>query len=98
MQFMVLAYDGTDEHALERRMAVREAHLKNGEALYEAGRWLYAAGIVDDDGRMIGSMIFCDFESREEMKKEWLDSEPYITGDVWKTIIVDNAAVAPFCK
>ena len=96
MQFIVIAYDGTDEHALERRMAVREAHLKAAKELYETGKWLYAAGILNDEGQMVGSMIICDFESREAMDDEWLKHEPYILGDVWKSIIVDRAAVAPF--
>ena len=28
MQFLILGYDGKDENALNRRMAVREAHLE----------------------------------------------------------------------
>ncbi|MCK5127880.1 MAG: hypothetical protein KAR42_16605 [candidate division Zixibacteria bacterium] len=97
MQFVVIAYDGTDEQALERRMAVREEHIKKGKELFEAGKWLYAAGILDDDGQMVGSMIICDYESKEQMHSEWLESEPYITGDVWKTLLIDRTAVAPFC-
>ncbi len=98
MQYVVIAYDGTDEHALERRMAAREEHLKGGKEMFKAGKWLYAAGILDDEEQMIGSMIVCDFESKEQLRKEWLDAEPYITGDVWKTIMIDRAAVAPFCQ
>lgn len=31
MQFLVIGKDGTDEKAMERRMAVRQAHLKLGD-------------------------------------------------------------------
>lgn len=97
MQFVLVAYDGTDEGALGRRMTVREAHLKMGKELYEAGKWLYGAGILDDTGKMIGSMIVCDFPSREEMEKQWLDREPYIAGKVWEKIDIHRAQVPPFC-
>ena len=40
MQFMVIGHDGTDPDAPARRMAVREAHLKLGKELYDAGKWL----------------------------------------------------------
>jgi len=97
MQFIVIAYDGTDKDALARRMAVREAHLKFGKELYDAGKWLYGAGILDDEGKMIGSMIVCEFASREEMEKQWLSREPYIAGKVWETIDIRRAKVPPFC-
>ncbi len=97
MQFIVIGYDGTDEGALERRMAARENHLKTAGELYEAGKWLYAAAILNDDGKMAGSMIVCEFSSKEALKREWLDSEAYVLGDVWKTIEIKSAQVAPFC-
>ena len=96
MQFIVIAYDGTDEKALERRLAVREAHLESAKEMFESGKWLYAAGILNDDGKMIGSMIVCDFHSREELE-QWLKVEPYVVGKVWKKINVNRAQIAPFC-
>jgi uncharacterized protein YciI len=54
MQFIVIAYDGTDKGALERRLAAREAHLKSAKELYDAGKWLYAAALLNDGGKMIG--------------------------------------------
>jgi uncharacterized protein YciI len=97
MQFIVTAYDDTDNGALERRIAAREAHLVQARRLYDSGKWLYAAGILDDDGKMIGSMIICDFPSREDLEEEWLKTEPYVTGNVWKTMSIHRAQVAPFC-
>ncbi len=97
MQFIVIAYDETDDSARERRMAAREAHLEQAGKMYNSGKWLYAAGILDDEGNMIGSMIVCDFPSREDLEEEWLKNEPYVTGSVWKRIDVHRARVAPFC-
>ena len=94
MQFIVIAYDGTDDKALERRMAVRENHLKYAQEMFDAGKWLYASAILDDDGKMIGSMIVCDYPSREELNEQWLNKEVYVTGNVWKTINVHRARVA----
>lgn len=96
MQFIVIGRDGTDENALERRMAAREAHLEIAKKMYESGNWLYAAAILNDDGKMAGSMIVCDFESREALEKQWLDNEAYVKGNVWETVEVKQAAVAPF--
>lgn len=97
MQFMVVAYDGTDEKALERRMAVREAHLKGAKEMFDEGKLLYASGILNDDGKMIGSMMVVDFESKAELEEKWLKNEPYIKGSVWENIDIKRAGVAPFC-
>jgi len=97
MQFIVLGYDGTDDKALERRLAAREAHLKLAKEMFGDEKWLYAAAILDDSGKMIGSMIVCDFPSRHELEEQWLIGEPYVIGRVWQRIEVNRAQVAPFC-
>jgi uncharacterized protein YciI len=97
MQFIVVAYDGKDENALKRRLAAREAHLKSAKSNFESGKWLYASAILDDNEKMIGSAIICDYESRDELQSQWLNNEPYIKGDVWKDIDIKRAQVAQFC-
>ena len=37
MQFIVIAYDGTDEKVIKRRMAVRENHLNQAKKLFHEG-------------------------------------------------------------
>ena len=96
MHFMVLGYDGKDEQALERRMAVREAHLNLFRKNFEKGIFIYGAGIQNDQDKLIGSMIVCDFPSKENLQKEWLDNEPYVTGNVWQEIKISNVLVPPF--
>lgn len=97
MQFMVLGYDGTDEDALDRRMAARESHLAQAARWHAEGRWLYAAAILNDAGKMAGSMIICDFDSKEALEEQWLKNEPYVLGKVWERIDICRAQVAPFC-
>jgi uncharacterized protein YciI len=96
MQFIVTGYDGTDLKALDRRMAAREAHLAMGKEMTATGRWLYAAAILNEAGKMAGSLIICEFDSREALDKDWLEKEPYVLGKVWEKIEVKRAQVAPF--
>jgi uncharacterized protein YciI len=98
MQFIVIAYDGTDEGALDRRLAVRDTHLQLAKEWFDKGNWLYAVGILNDTGKMIGSMIVCDFPSRKELEEQWLKQEPYVVGNVWEKIEINRAQVAPFCS
>lgn len=94
MQFLVLGYDGTDDQAISRRMAVRDDHIALGDKMRDAGTMLYGAAILDDGGKMIGSVLICDFPSRVELD-EWLTIEPYVTGRVWERIEVQPCKVGP---
>ena len=87
MQYLVIGKDGKDKKASGRRMAVREAHLELGDEMEKLGNRWYGCVILDDDGKMIGSMAVMDFATDEEFQ-EWLKKEPYVIGDVWKTIEV----------
>lgn len=87
MQFLVIGRDGKDEEAMARRLAVREAHLALGDKMEAEGSRWYGCVMLDDDGKMIGSMAVMDFPSKKELQK-WLDAEPYVTGGVWKEVEV----------
>lgn len=93
MQFLVMAYDGTDEKALERRLAVREEHLKSIEIRFNDGEHLFGGAILNDEGNMIGSMMVVNYPSREELDN-WLKVEPYVTGNVWQKIDIQSCNVA----
>ncbi len=93
MQFMITAYDGTDVEALNRRLLVREAHLANVTPLQKSGQFIAGGAILDDDGKMIGSTLYMDFESREKLD-EWLSNDPYVVNDVWRDIKVDPIKLA----
>ncbi len=94
MQFAVIAHDYKDEKAFERRMSVREKHLKFADKMHQQGKWLCASALLDDDGKMNGTIIFCDYPSEEDLRKEWLENEIYVTGNVWDKIIIRKAKVA----
>lgn len=96
MQFLVLGRDGTDENAPQRRLAARSAHLALFRTMIEKGVFLYGSAILNDDGEMVGSMILCDFPSRAALEAEWLAHEPYIVGEVWKTVEIHRAQIPPF--
>jgi uncharacterized protein len=83
MQFLLLAYDGTDAGALQRRMKVREEHFRRITLLKKAGEFLLGGAILDESGKMIGSMIVYDFPDKQSLE-ESLKDEPYLTGRVWE--------------
>ena len=64
MQFLIIAYDGTDEGALKRRMAAREAHLVGARAMKANGSMIVGGAILDDQGRMVGSSCIVEFPDR----------------------------------
>ena len=94
MQFLVIGYDGTDEKAPERRMAVREAHLAGVTKMKEEGKAVFGVAILNDREQMIGSALVVDFPARADVDA-WLKTEPYVTGGVWQKIEVLPARVPP---
>jgi hypothetical protein len=93
MQFLLLAYDGTDQGALERRMKVREKHLQNTAILKKKGEFKCGGAILDDSGKMIGSMIVYDFPDRQALDA-WLQDEVYYTKGVWKKVEIKPFRIA----
>ena len=93
MQFMIVAYDGTDEDALNRRLAVRDSHIAGAIELKNKGNLIAGGAILDDAGSMIGSTTYVEFESRPELDA-WLERDPYVTGDVWRDITITPIRLA----
>jgi uncharacterized protein YciI len=92
-QYLVTGYDYTDEGALERRMNVRQHHLDGTVALRETGNYILGGAILDDAGKMIGSVMVLQFETEEQLEA-WKKQEPYITQKIWETIDVKPFKVA----
>lgn len=82
-QYIMHAWDGTDEEALERRMSIRPAHFDNARKLKANGNFIIGGAMLNDEGKMIGSTMVLQFETKEQLQ-HWLDTEPYITGRVWE--------------
>jgi uncharacterized protein YciI len=90
MQYVIHAYDHPDADALDRRMAVRPAHLDYVRQLKTEGKFLLGGALLDADGRMIGSMLMLNLESDEQLTA-YLNTDPYIIQGVW-----DKIDVKPF--
>ncbi len=93
MQFVVIAHDGTDAEAPERRQSARANHLEGVRRLKDTGAILTGGAMLDEAGAMTGSVVIVDFESRAALDG-WLASDPYVTGDVWRRIEVHPFRVA----
>ena len=85
MQFLLLGYDGTDSGAENRRLKVRQEHLDKISIFKKSGEFLFGGAILNDEGKMIGSMIVYEFPDRKTLDEK-LKDEPYITNGVWKKI------------
>jgi len=93
MQFILIAYDGTDPGALERRMSVRQEHLEKISEMRKAGEFIFGGAVLNEEGKMIGSMIIYEFPDREALDSR-LKEEPYISGKVWKDISIQPFRLA----
>jgi uncharacterized protein len=94
MQWVIIARDGGDPEADARRLRHRPAHLENAARLQAAGHLLMGGALLDDAGRMIGSAAVAEFATRAELDA-WLQTDPYVTGGVWRDIEVLPYRVAP---
>ena len=92
-QYLVLAYDGTDDGAKARRMAARPAHLEGTKPLVARGMLLVGGALLDEAGEMIGSASMFTVADRAELDA-WLANDPYVTGGVWQRIEVKRMRVA----
>ena len=88
MQFIITAHDG--ENMLEKRMAVRPHHL---EGMTKLGNHIVCAGgLLDDEGKMKGSVLILDLEDRSALD-DYLKNEPYVVEHVWEKVEVETMNV-----
>jgi len=85
MQYLLIAYDATDAEAPDRRLKSRSEHLEKIAHVKKAGQFLFGGAILDDNEKMIGSMILYETTDKLELDKLLLD-EPYIYNKVWEKI------------
>ncbi len=88
MQFVIKAYDG--EGKLEKRMEVRPRHLQGMAEL--GSHVICAGGLLDESGKMKGSLLVTEFKDREELDA-YLAKEPYVVEKVWEKIEVERLNV-----
>lgn len=96
---MLYAINGEDvPDSLEKRLAVRSAHLERIKALQEDGRLVlagpYPAIDSPDPGAagFCGSLIVAEFESLAAARA-WAEADPYATSGVYAKV-----TVTPFKK
>jgi hypothetical protein len=92
-QYLVTAYDYTDVNALQRRMGVRPHHLDGARELKETGNFVISGAILNDEGKMIGTVMILQFDDEEELQN-WQQTEPYITQKVWESYDIKPFKVA----
>ena len=75
---------------LDKRMEVRHLHLEGMERLKE--HLICAGGLLDEAGKMKGSVLVMEFQNREEVD-EYLAHEVYVQEHVWERITVERMNV-----
>lgn len=93
MEFLVIAKDGTDPDALDRRLAARPAHFERARKAKKDGILLIGGAILDEHDQMVGSSLYVDIEDRESLDK-WLAEDPYTTGNVWQEFEIHVMKIA----
>jgi len=97
-QFVVMGMDGLDDGALERRLAVREAHLAYTDAARLDGKIKLAVAVQDDAvTKSIGSILLVEMDSKADVEA-YVAQEPYVLGNVWQEVTIYPAAVPPMFR
>jgi uncharacterized protein len=92
-QYVIIARDGPDEGALDRRMETRPVHLEGARKLKANNNFVLGGAMLNKEGLMKGSVMILQFETEEQFQY-WYNNEPYITKGVWQTIEVHPFKVA----
>ena len=93
MQFILIAHDYKDG-GLERRLKVRDQHVAMGDEMKAAGNYHMGVALLDENGKMCGSVMILEYPSRKELD-EWLKNEPYILNKVWETWDIKECKIGP---
>jgi len=90
---VVIAEDA--ENSVERRMAVREPHMKRVQGF--AGQGVLACGgaLLGPKGEMLGSIAITRHPTEEEARAWWAD-DPYVQNGVWQKMRFYPTRFAPF--
>jgi uncharacterized protein YciI len=84
MLFVVIAKDGTDPEAAERRRNVRQAHLEGARVLAEEGSLKLGGALLGPDGGMIGSALVVEAADETALRAA-LEADVYHRAGVWRS-------------
>ncbi|RFM28054.1 YciI family protein [Deminuibacter soli] len=92
-QFLILAEDFKDANALQRRLDIRPKHLDRMRVEKEKGTFIIGGAQLNEEGNMFGSMLIIELAD-EEAAQDWIQDDPYVTGQVWEHISITPFRVA----
>ena len=92
MQYLITAYDATDEGALQRRSDARADHLENMKKVQETAMVVCAGAIRNDQEQPVGSYLIMDFADKAQLDA-YLANEPYVTANVWGQVKAEPCTV-----
>lgn len=81
------------ENSLEKRMAVRPAHIERLNVLKNEGRLILAGPhpAIDNnepgEAGFTGSLVVAEFDCLEEAQT-WVDADPYLVSGAYESVIV----------
>ncbi|KAJ7698617.1 hypothetical protein B0H17DRAFT_1196720 [Mycena rosella] len=103
-RFFVYAPDKTDPDVFDRRLSVRAKHLENAAKAMNAGvirvggALLTPESLTGADKKMVGSILICEAENIEVVRK-MIETDIYYTSGVWdpeRLVILPFVAATPF--
>jgi len=71
-----------------------EIHLERARKYKATEQLVYGGAILDQEGKMVGSVMLLDNMTQEEAKK-FLDADPYVKDGVWQNYEVKPFRLAP---
>lgn len=92
-QYVIIAKDGVDDEAINRRLAVRAQHLEGASILKQQNNFIIGGAMLNKQGIMCGSVMIVQFETEHEFEN-WKRNEPYIINGVWQHIEIMPFKVA----
>lgn len=82
MLYLVLAHDGTDAEAPQRRASVRAQHLEAAQAAAASGTLVMGGALLADDGTMTGSAMVIEADD-EAAARAMVENDIYRRSGVW---------------
>ena len=92
-QYILVAQDGDQISALEKRMKIRPKHLELVRKMNAEGKIVLGGAQLTTVGMMNGSVLIFNFEHENELS-EYLKIEPYILEGVWQSYTITPFRVA----
>ena len=96
-QFIVIARDFKDAECIHRRLAVRPDHLAHAAESFEAGKIVMGGALVDEEGKMNGSVMVVDLPSKQAAD-QFICGDAYVMGRVWEKWEISEFKMARFKK